>query len=149
MLSGTLEPSKEGADELIQAEILSSMADVSRKQGDSDLSLSRHKQALKHYIAQGHARWAARTYNNIGYLLRRKNERAKALEAYGEVEAILADSEDDELINSQPLARALISLGRLTVLGNTPWRRMNEQQKWVMFCSMLVPKGYWADTTQG
>ena len=114
VLSATLERAKKSADELIQAEILSSMADVSRKQGDSDLSLSRHKQALKHYIAQGHARWAARTYNNIGYLLRRKNERAKALEAYGEVEAILADSEDDELINSQiTLARALISLGEV------------------------------------
>jgi len=114
VLSATLERAKKSADELIQAEILSSMADVSRKQGDSDLSLSRHKQALKHYIARGHARWAARTYNNIGYLLRRKNERAKALEAYGEVEAILADSEDDELINSQiTLARALISLGEV------------------------------------
>ncbi len=114
VLSTSLERAKKNADEFTQAEILSSMADVSRKQGDSDLSLSRHKQALKHYIAQGHARWAARTYNNIGYLLRRKNERSKALEAYGEVEAILADSNDDELINSQiTLARALISLGEV------------------------------------
>lgn len=114
VLGATLERAEKNDDELIQAEILSSMADVSRKQGDSDLSLSRHKQALKHYIAQGHARWAARTYNNIGYLLRRKNERAKALEAYGEVEAILEGSDDDELINSQiTLARALITLGEV------------------------------------
>jgi tetratricopeptide (TPR) repeat protein len=114
VLSTTLERAEKNDDELIQAEILSSMADVSRKQGNSDLSLTRHKQALKHYIAQGHARWAARTYNNIGYLLRRKNERSKALEAYGEVEAILAGSDDDELINSQiTLARALISLGEV------------------------------------
>ena len=114
VLDATLERAKKSADELIQAEILSSMADVSRKQGDSALSLSRHKQALKHYIAQGHARWAARTYNNIGYLLRRKNERSKALEAYGEVEAILAGSGGDELISSQiTLARALISLGEV------------------------------------
>ena len=114
VLNATLERAKKNADELVQAEILSSMADVSRKQGDSDVSLSRHKQALKHYIARGHARWAARTYNNIGYLLRRKNDRAKALEAYGEVEAILASSDDDELINSQiTLARALISLGEV------------------------------------
>ena len=33
VLSGTLERAKKSADELIQAEILSSMADVSRKQG--------------------------------------------------------------------------------------------------------------------
>ena len=109
-----MERAKKNAEELIQAEILSSMADVSRKQGESDVSLNRHKQALKHYISLGHAKWAARTYNNIGYLLRRKNERAKALEAYGEVEAILKSSDDDELINSQiTLARALIALGEV------------------------------------
>ena len=114
VLSETLERAKKNAEELIQAEILSSMADVSRKQGESDVSLNRHKQALKHYISLGHAKWAARTYNNIGYLLRRKNERAKALEAYGEVEAILKSSDDDELINSQiTLARALIALGEV------------------------------------
>ena len=112
VLSDSLERAKKSTDELVQAEILSSMADVSRKQGNSDLSLSRHKMALQHYISLGDARWAARTYNNIGYLLRRKNERAKALEAYGEVEAILEGSDDVGLINSQiTLARSLIDLG--------------------------------------
>ena len=51
VLSETLERAKKNAEELIQAEILSSMADVSRKQGESDVSLNRHKQALKHYIS--------------------------------------------------------------------------------------------------
>jgi tetratricopeptide (TPR) repeat protein len=114
VLNNTLELAKKKSDELVQAEILSSLADVSRKQGDSELSLSRHKSALKHYISLGHARWAARTYNNIGYLLRRKNERNKALEAYGEVESILEGSTDDELIYSQiTLARSLIELGEV------------------------------------
>ena len=114
VLSDSLERAKKSTDELVQAEILSSMADVSRKQGKSDLSLSRHKMALQHYISLGDARWAARTYNNIGYLLRRKNERAKALEAYGEVEAILEGSDDVGLINSQiTLARSLIDLGEV------------------------------------
>ena len=114
VLSDSLERAKKSTDELVQAEILSSMADVSRKQGNSDLSLSRHKMALQHYISLGDARWAARTYNNIGYLLRRKNERAKALEAYGEVEAILEGSDDVGLINSQiTLARSLIDLGEV------------------------------------
>jgi tetratricopeptide (TPR) repeat protein len=114
VLNNTLELANKNSDELVQAEILSSLADVSRKQGNSDLSLSRHKSALKHYISLGHARWAARTYNNIGYLLRRKNERNKALEAYGEVEAILEGSNDDELIYSQiTLARSLIELGEV------------------------------------
>ena len=114
VLSDSLGRAKKSTDELVQAEILSSMADVSRKQGNSDLSLSRHKMALQHYISLGDARWAARTYNNIGYLLRRKNERAKALEAYGEVEAILEGSDDVGLINSQiTLARSLIDLGEV------------------------------------
>lgn len=114
VLQNALSVAEKEADVLVQAEVLSSLADVSRKQGDSDLSLDRHKQALKHYIALGHARWAARTYNNIGYLLRRKNERNKALEAYGEVEAILRSTSDDGLINSQiTLARALIDLGEV------------------------------------
>ena len=98
----------------IEAEILSSLADVSRKQGNSDIALARHKAALKPDIGQGHAMWAARTYNNIGYLLRRKNERNKALEAYGEVETILAQSKGDELLSSLiTLARALIDLGEV------------------------------------
>ena len=114
VLNATLERASSSADELVQAEILSSLADVSRKQGNSDVSLSRHKEALKHYISLGNARWAARTYNNIGYLLRRKNERSKALEAYGEVEAILESSNDDDLIYSQiTLARSLIELGEV------------------------------------
>lgn len=114
VLTQALVMAEKNAGVLMQAEVLSSLADVSRKQGNSDLSLERHKQALKHYISLGHARWAARTYNNIGYLLRRKNETTKALEAYAEVESILSSSDDIELINSQiTLARAFIDLGEI------------------------------------
>jgi len=114
LLQQALSSAEQHADILVQAEVLSSLADVSRKQGNSDVSLERHKKALKHYISLGHAKWAARTYNNIGYLLRRKNERSKALEAYAEVESILKGSNDDALINSQiTLARALIDLGEV------------------------------------
>ena len=110
VLNNTLERAQSTADELVQAEILSSLADVSRKQGNSDLSLSRYWMALKHYISLGNARWAARTYNNIGYLLRRKNERNKALEAYGgEVEAILESSDDNRLIYSQITLKTVTS----------------------------------------
>jgi tetratricopeptide (TPR) repeat protein len=113
-LTKALEDAKESKNSSIEAEILSSLADVSRKQGNSDIALARHKDALKHYIDQGNAMWAARTYNNIGYLLRRKNERNKALEAYAEVETILAQSKGDELLSSQiTLARALIDLGEV------------------------------------
>jgi tetratricopeptide (TPR) repeat protein len=102
------------ADDVMRAQLLSSLADVARKVGNSDLALERHKQALSSYIQQGDALWAARTYNNIGYLLRRKKERSKALEAYGEVESILSSSDEPSLINSQiTLARALIDLDEL------------------------------------
>jgi len=114
VLKGALKTAQSDSPLLVQAEILSSMADVSRKQGKSDESLEQHKKALKHYIALGNAKWAARTYNNIGYLLRRKNERNKALEAYGEVEVILNDTNDEELLSSQlTLARALMDLGEV------------------------------------
>ena len=99
---------------ILRAQLLSSMADVSRKQGNSDLALTRHKQALKHYVELNDALWASRTYNNIGYLLRRKKERGKALEAYAEVEAILDSNQDPTLLASQiTLARALIDLDEL------------------------------------
>lgn len=98
----------------LRAQLLSSLADVSRKQGNSDVALMRHKQALKHYVELGDALWASRTYNNIGYLLRRKKERGKALEAYAEVESILSSNRDPTLLPSQiTLARALIDLDEL------------------------------------
>ena len=148
VLNNTLERAQSTADELVQAEILSSLADVSRKQGNSDLSLTRHKMALKHYISLGNARWAARTYNNIGYLLRRKNERSKALEAYGEVEAILESSDDNELIYSQiTLARSLIELGELTEPENTPWRPTSEPRNSRTACFTHELKPCWVDTT--
>ena len=45
LLQTALERAEKNADVLVQAELLSSLADVSRKQGDSDLSLQRHKKA--------------------------------------------------------------------------------------------------------
>ncbi len=34
---------------------------------------------------------AARSYNNMGYILRRNGDKTKALEAYAEVEKILSE----------------------------------------------------------
>ncbi|MDA8759728.1 tetratricopeptide repeat protein, partial [Candidatus Poseidonia alphae] len=50
VLNKALEGAKEANNPSIEAEILSSLADVSRKQGNSDVALARHKQALNHYI---------------------------------------------------------------------------------------------------
>ncbi|MBL6891136.1 MAG: tetratricopeptide repeat protein [Candidatus Poseidoniaceae archaeon] len=96
----------------IQAEVLSALADIALKQGNLEDALSMHNEALKNFIELGDAKGAARTYNNMGYLLRRKNDRAKALESYGEVETILEQNDDLELISAQLiLARSFLDLG--------------------------------------
>ena len=99
---------------LVEAEILAALADISLKQGNADKALSMHREALEKFIQLEDAKGAARSYNNMGYLLRRKNDRVKALEAYGEVEAILQESDGIELIGSQLiLARSFLDLGEI------------------------------------
>jgi tetratricopeptide (TPR) repeat protein/DNA-binding MarR family transcriptional regulator len=99
---------------LVEAEILAALADISLKQGNADKALGMHREALEKFIELGDAKGAARSYNNMGYLLRRKNDRVKALEAYGEVEAILKESDGTELIGSQLiLARSFLDLGEI------------------------------------
>ena len=98
----------------IQAEALSALADISLKQGSLDESLTMHKEALEIFIKQKDAIGAARSYNNMGYLLRRKNDNSKAIESYSEVERILDENDDPELISSQLiLARSLMDLGEI------------------------------------
>ena len=82
------------------------------KQGQTDKALAAHKEALQVQVELGDAKGAARTYNNMGYLYRRKNDRGKALEAYSEVEAII--SNDESLLGAQIiLGRALLDLGEV------------------------------------
>tara|TARA_B100001996_G_scaffold382764_1_gene375604 strand:+ start:1056 stop:3578 length:2523 start_codon:yes stop_codon:yes gene_type:complete len=98
----------------ILAEALSALADISLKQGSLDESLAMHKEALEIFIKQKDAVGAARSYNNMGYLLRRKNDNSKAIESYSQVERILDENDDSELISSQLiLARSLMDLGEI------------------------------------
>ena len=62
------------------------------KRGDSDSKSKHARKALELFISIGDAVGAARSYNNMGYILRR-GDKNKALEAYSEVENIL--SSDD------------------------------------------------------
>ena len=97
---------------VIYAEILGSQADIAMKQGQTDNALAAHKEALEVQVELGDAKGAARTYNNMGYLYRRKNDRGKALEAYSEVEAII--NSDETLLSAQIiLGRALLDLGEV------------------------------------
>ena len=103
---------KEANLPVVYSEILGSQADIAMKQGQTDKALSSHKEALEVQVELGDAKGAARTYNNMGYLYRRKNDRAKALEAYSEVEAII--SSDESLLSAQIiLGRALLDLGEV------------------------------------
>ncbi|MCS5533587.1 MAG: tetratricopeptide repeat protein [Candidatus Poseidoniaceae archaeon] len=99
---------------IIEAEVLSALADIALKQGNSDDALSMHRDALEKFIELDDARGAARSYNNMGYLLRRRNDKPKALEAYGEVEKILSESDSQDLLGSQLiLARAFLELDEI------------------------------------
>ena len=97
---------------VVYSEILGSQADIAMKQGQTDKALSAHKEALEVQVELGDAQGAARTYNNMGYLYRRKNNRNKALEAYSEVEAIITN--DETFVDAQIiLGRALLDLGEV------------------------------------
>lgn len=123
-LQGRLDEAKTVLDELkenmddsnprINAEVISALADIARKQERIDDALSMQREALNLFMEISDEVGAARTYNNMGYLLRRKREKSKALEAYSQVEEILKQSGNKELIGSQiNLARALLELGEL------------------------------------
>ncbi|MEC8258264.1 MAG: tetratricopeptide repeat protein [Candidatus Thermoplasmatota archaeon] len=108
------ETASKSKDVNTQAELWSALADISLKQGNLDESLTMHRDALQIFIKLKDAIGAARSYNNMGYILRRKNDKSKALESYGEVEAILRENNDSELIGSQLiLARSLMDLGEI------------------------------------
>ncbi|MBT4066330.1 MAG: tetratricopeptide repeat protein [Euryarchaeota archaeon] len=97
------------------ADILSNLADIALKRGDSNSSLSMHRKSLELYIEIGDAVGAARSYNNMGYILRRSGDKVKALEAYSEVESILASDDSLSLISAEiVLARSLLDLGEHT-----------------------------------
>ncbi len=99
----------------VQAEALSALADISLKQGSLDEALIMHKDALEIFIAKKDAIGAARSFNNMGFILRRKNDKVKALESYSEVEKILEENpENQELISAQLiLARSFLDLGEI------------------------------------
>ena len=71
-----------------------------------------HRKALELFIELKDAVGAARSYNNMGYILRRSGDNTKALDAYSEVESILSEDKSKSLIPAQiVLARALLDLG--------------------------------------
>ncbi len=96
------------------ARLLSSRADIAVKRGAMDDALELHRNALKIQIEIRDAVGAARTYNNMGHIFRRRRDSRRALEVYGNVEDLLDKEKDPELNEARiRLASAFIEMGEL------------------------------------
>jgi tetratricopeptide (TPR) repeat protein len=96
------------------ARLLSSRADIAVKRGAMDDALELHRQALEIQIKTRDAVSAARSYNNMGYIFRRRRDNRHALEVYGNVEELLDSESNPELCDSRiRLASAFLEMGEL------------------------------------
>jgi tetratricopeptide (TPR) repeat protein len=96
------------------ARLLSSRADIAVKRGAMDDALELHRQALEIQISTRDAVSAARSYNNMGYIFRRRRDNRHALEVYSNVENLLESEDNPELCDSRiRLASAFLEMGEL------------------------------------
>lgn len=96
------------------ARLLSSRADIAVKRGAMDDALELHRQALEIQISSRDAVSAARSYNNMGYIFRRRRDNRHALEVYSNVEELLESENNPELCDSRiRLASAFLEMGEL------------------------------------
>ncbi|MBI87497.1 MAG: hypothetical protein CMB67_00495, partial [Euryarchaeota archaeon] len=96
------------------ARLLSARADIAVKRGAMEDALELHRNALRIQIEIRDAVGAARTYNNMGHIFRRRKDTRRALEVYGNVEELLEKEEDPELNDARiRLASAFIEMGEL------------------------------------
>jgi tetratricopeptide (TPR) repeat protein len=98
------------------ARLFSARADIAVKRGAMDDALELHRKALQ---IQTHkdirdAVGAARSYNNMGHIFRRRRDARRALEVYSNVEDLLKLEDDPELNDARiRLASAFIEMGEL------------------------------------
>ena len=98
----------------LEAELLSSLADLAMKRGRSEDALDLHVRALSRAKKVDDVQLAARTYNNMGYIFRRKRDQQRAMDAYGEVEGLIENHDGHDLLNARiTLARAFIEMGEI------------------------------------
>ncbi len=96
------------------ARLLSARADIAVKRGAMEDALELHRNALSIQIEIRDPVGAARTYNNMGHIFRRRKDTRRALEVYGNVEELLEKEEDPELNDARiRLASAFIEMGEL------------------------------------
>tara|TARA_Y100000588_G_scaffold385158_1_gene477860 strand:- start:1055 stop:3583 length:2529 start_codon:yes stop_codon:yes gene_type:complete len=103
---GGREPSSE------LARLLTARADIAVKRGAMEDALELHRNALKIQIDIRDAVGAARSYNNMGSIFRRRKDLRRALEVYGNVEDLLEKEQVPELNEERiRLASAFIEMG--------------------------------------
>ena len=77
-------------------------------------ALELHRNALKIHVEIRDAIGAAKSYNNMGHIFRRRKDMRRALEVSGNVEGLLEKEDDPELNDARiRLASAFIEMGEL------------------------------------
>ncbi len=96
------------------ARLLSARADIAVKRGAMDDALEMHRKSLEIQISLRDAVGAARSYNNMGYIYRRRKDNRRALEVYGNVEELLKQEGNPELCDARiRLASAFLEMGEM------------------------------------
>ena len=98
----------------LESTLLSCLAELAWKRGDSTLALDLHRQALKRFIAIKNSIGASRTYTNMSYIFRSQGKKQLAMDAHSEVEHILGNEKNPELVHARiNLARSYLEMGEL------------------------------------
>ena len=96
------------------ARLLSARADIAVKRGAMDDALEMHRKSLEIQVSLRDAVGAARSYNNMGYIYRRRKDNRRALEVYGNVEDLLDAEDNPELCDARiRLASAFLEMGEM------------------------------------
>ena len=94
--------------------LLSARADIAVKRGAMDDALELHRKALEIQIHMRDAVGAAKSYNNMGYIFRRRKDTRHALEVYSNVEELLKTENNPELCDARiRLSSAFLEMGEL------------------------------------
>ncbi|MFL2493504.1 MAG: tetratricopeptide repeat protein [Candidatus Thalassarchaeum sp.] len=94
--------------------LLSARADIAVKRGAMDDALEMHRKALEIQIKLRDSVGAARSYNNMGYIFRRRGDTRHALEVYSNVEKLLESEDHKELYEARiRMAAAYLEMGEL------------------------------------
>ena len=112
------------------ARLLSARADIAVKRGAMDDALEMHRKSLEIQISLRDAAGAARSYNNMGYIYRRRGDNRRALEVYGNVEGLLDAESDPELCDARiRLASAFLEMGEMDRAGDHAMKAFEESEE--------------------